>query len=360
MYYSELVSKVSSEQSNISSRKPTLRATIIPLFPIKVAIVVLDDSSILSLAALLEPFNQLSRLTKNNQLFSIQVVPATNKPLGDVLKLDESKTLRLNQAKKQHFDAIFILNKLTGYHHYQEQKNHALLLDNWLKKLVAKQPRMILGELCCHGFGVLAALNFINLPSTHKERGESEINVTTYHNQQFFEVENNRYCAHTVENGSKMILEFMQKKLGYNHNLITNLYKKMGYQLPFTKMQWQEKLVDQRLHISQPKLVEALALMEANIEEPLSTDDIATHVGISIRHLERLFARYMDMTPSCYYRKIRMAYAQQLLQQSQRSILQISLACGFSSAAHFSTSYRNHYGITPSEERFQCGNRHMR
>ena len=39
----------------------------------------------------------------------------------------------------------------------------------------------------------------------------------------------------------------------------------------------------------QPKLTEAVTLMEANIEEPLSTDEIAQLAGVSRRQLERLF-----------------------------------------------------------------------
>eukprot|EP01032_Pedospumella_encystans_P001702 gene1702-1984_t len=48
----------------------------------------------------------------------------------------------------------------------------------------------------------------------------------------------------------------------------------------------------------QPKLSEAVTLMEANIEEPLSTDDIANLVGLSRRQLERLFKQYLGSRSS--------------------------------------------------------------
>jgi transcriptional regulator GlxA family with amidase domain len=101
----------------------------------------------------------------------------------------------------------------------------------------------------------------------------------------------------------------------------------------------------------QPKLTEAVELMESNIEEPLSTEDIAGHVGISRRQLERLFNRYLDSVPSKYYLHIRLERARNQLFQTQQSIMEIALQCGFSSGAHLSTSYRNHFGLTPSEER---------
>jgi len=106
-----------------------------------------------------------------------------------------------------------------------------------------------------------------------------------------------------------------------------------------------------RIGASQPKLIEAVTLMEMNIEEPLSTDDLAHHVGVSRRHLERLFKKHLQTVPSKYYLDLRLEQARQLLRQSDKTILQVGLACGFSSASYFSTAYRNHYGITPREER---------
>ena len=110
-----------------------------------------------------------------------------------------------------------------------------------------------------------------------------------------------------------------------------------------------------RIGASQPKLIEAVTLMEANIEEPLTADDLAFHVGVSRRQLERLFKKHLQTVPSKYYLELRMERARQLLRQSDRAILQIALTCGFSSASHFSTAYRNHYGLTPREERKQLG-----
>lgn len=108
-----------------------------------------------------------------------------------------------------------------------------------------------------------------------------------------------------------------------------------------------------RIGGSQPKLTEAVSLMEANIEEPLTTDDIAYYVGVSRRQLERLFKQYLNTVPSKYYLELRLNRARQLLQQTSKSIVQIGLACGFSSGPHFSSTYRNHFGITPREERAQ-------
>jgi transcriptional regulator GlxA family with amidase domain len=99
------------------------------------------------------------------------------------------------------------------------------------------------------------------------------------------------------------------------------------------------------------KLAEAVALMESNLSEPLSTEDIANLVGVSRRQLERLFKQHLDTLPSRWYLEQRLARARRLLQQGSMSILQIGLSCGFTSGAHFSNAYRNTFGCTPRDER---------
>ena len=101
----------------------------------------------------------------------------------------------------------------------------------------------------------------------------------------------------------------------------------------------------------QPKLSEAVTLMEANIEEPLSTDDIANLVGLSRRQLERLFKQYLGSLPSRYYLELRLQRARQLLLETNNSIVQVGLMCGFSSGSHFSTAFGALFGNTPREER---------
>ncbi|MEO7497650.1 MAG: helix-turn-helix domain-containing protein [Massilia sp.] len=101
----------------------------------------------------------------------------------------------------------------------------------------------------------------------------------------------------------------------------------------------------------QPKLTEAVSLMEANIEEPLSTDDIAGLVGISRRQLERLFKQYLGSLPSRYYLELRLQRSRQLLLETNYSIVQVGLMCGFSSGSHFSTAFGALFGNTPRQER---------
>jgi len=106
-----------------------------------------------------------------------------------------------------------------------------------------------------------------------------------------------------------------------------------------------------RLGGGSAKLAEAVALMEANLGEPLATEDIARLVGVSRRQLERLFKQHLDALPSRWYMELRLNRARRLLQQTSQSILQIGLSCGFASGPHFSNAYRAHFNHTPRDER---------
>ncbi|KEQ19133.1 GlxA family transcriptional regulator [Endozoicomonas numazuensis] len=101
----------------------------------------------------------------------------------------------------------------------------------------------------------------------------------------------------------------------------------------------------------QPQIEEATQLMAANIEEPLGADELASLVGISRRQLERLFRKYLDTVPSKHYLKLRLEYARQLLREVEMPVVEVGIACGFSNASHFSTAYKNHFGLTPREEK---------
>ena len=106
-----------------------------------------------------------------------------------------------------------------------------------------------------------------------------------------------------------------------------------------------------RLGVSHPKLVAAIALMEADVETPLSCRDLAVAVDLSSRQLERLFAKHLATTPMRYYLRLRLFQARRLLQQTSMSVLRIGLSCGFVSASHFSKCYREIFDKTPSQER---------
>ncbi|WP_203140951.1 GlxA family transcriptional regulator [Marinobacter mangrovi] len=94
-----------------------------------------------------------------------------------------------------------------------------------------------------------------------------------------------------------------------------------------------------------------LALMRANIEEPLSLTELAECAEISRRQMERLFQTHLDTTPSRHYLELRLVHARRLLLQTNKTILDIALASGFVSSSHFSNCFRDYYGLAPTAAR---------
>ena len=166
-----------------------------------------------------------------------------------------------------------------------------------------------------------------------------------------FEIDGTRLtCA-----GGGASVDMMLHWIGSLHgdDVVTELMDHFGLERLRKPTEHQRVPLSARIGGGQPKLTEAVSLMEANYEEPLPTEEIARLVGISRRQLERLFKQYLSSLPSRYYLELRLNRARHLLQQTSQSILQIGLSCGFSSGPHFSSAYRNHFGITPREQRSQ-------
>jgi transcriptional regulator GlxA family with amidase domain len=103
--------------------------------------------------------------------------------------------------------------------------------------------------------------------------------------------------------------------------------------------------------ITHHRLALAVTLMESRLEEKLSLAEICRGAGISERQLERLFRRHFQRSPARYHRDLRLQRAKALLQYSDMQVMEIAIACGFVSLAHFSRSYRLWSGKKPRAER---------
>ncbi len=122
-----------------------------------------------------------------------------------------------------------------------------------------------------------------------------------------------------------------------------------------TDQDTQRLSIPTRIGVRHPKLSQVIQMMEGNIEDPLSPADLAEQVGMSTRQLERLFRRYLNRSPKRYYMELRLQKARNLLMQTDMSVINVALACGFASPSHFSKCYRSHYSTTPYRERGSQG-----
>ena len=94
-------------------------------------------------------------------------------------------------------------------------------------------------------------------------------------------------------------------------------------------------------------------LMQAlNEQRPVpNMQTLAKGVGVSDRHLRRVFLRHWAVSPLQYLQTQRLLKAKALLQDSQRPVSEIALACGFGSDRTLRAALTKHYRLSPSDLR---------
>jgi transcriptional regulator GlxA family with amidase domain len=95
----------------------------------------------------------------------------------------------------------------------------------------------------------------------------------------------------------------------------------------------------------------AVAMMEVRIDSPCSIDELARTLNTNRVRLTRAFDADMKTSPALFWRMIRLLQSRELLYGSRRTITEIAYETGFSDTAHFCSSFRKHYGMTPQEFR---------
>ena len=162
-------------------------------------------------------------------------------------------------------------------------------------------------------------------------------------------VDGNRYTAAGGMAAVDLMLNLIAADLG--QDLANAVADQMIYSAVRTDRDEQRLSVPARIGVRHPKLAAVIRMMEENTEEPVSPSVLARDVGLSTRQLERLFRRYLNRSPKRYYMELRLQKARNLLMQTDMSVINVALACGFTSPSHFSKCYRAHYDTTPYRER---------
>jgi len=99
------------------------------------------------------------------------------------------------------------------------------------------------------------------------------------------------------------------------------------------------------------KLRRAVAYLETHLAEPFNLALLAETVGMSAFHFSRLFKKATGLSPSRYFIRQRIAKAQQLLQETEASVIEIGMSVGYSSPSHFAQVFRRETGLSPSHYR---------
>lgn len=102
-----------------------------------------------------------------------------------------------------------------------------------------------------------------------------------------------------------------------------------------------------RLDGYDPRLAQAIRLMEAHVDQPLTIDAVAKRAGVTARTLESIFRKSIGETPGAYYLRLRLSAARRLVVDTRIAMADIAGRTGFSSAAAFSRAFSKAFGEAP-------------
>lgn len=93
----------------------------------------------------------------------------------------------------------------------------------------------------------------------------------------------------------------------------------------------------------------ATAVMKESMHRRLQLSELASLCNVSTSTLQKLFFRYTGMGAMHYYTVLRMQEANSLLRRGMRAG-EVALTLGYADQNYFSTVYKRHFGISPSNE----------
>jgi transcriptional regulator GlxA family with amidase domain len=314
--------------------------------PRRFAFLLVPNFSMMAFAAAMEALRIANRMA-DRELYAWQIVSREGGLLrasnGCLVMTDESLAdVRVGPGHPS--PTVIVCSGLGA------ERIHDRELFGWLRR--ADRAGATIGALCT-GAHLLAraglleghrcTLHWENLPGFMEEFPEIEVSAD------LFEVDRNRFTC----SGGTAALDLMLHLIAQEHG--QELATKVSEQCLVDRIRHshdhQRIPYRVRLGIHHPRLISAIEMMEANVEEPLDQEMLARYIGLSRRQLERLFRKHLGRTPAQYYLELRLERARHLLYQTTMPIMDVAFACGFVSASHFSTCYREMYGKTPRTER---------
>lgn len=323
------------------SQRQIVELDTVPAKPRRFVFVLLDNFTLLSFAAAMDCLRLANRMS-NKKLYEWQVVGEGGATIscstGTVFQLD-------GDLEELHRDDTIVV---CGGADVQKATTKKLI--NWLRR-EARRGLGVAG-LCTAAYtlakaglldGKKATIHWENQDSFSEEFEEVLLTKSV------FTIDGNRMTTAGGTSSIDLFLQVIAKDHG--EELASAVADQQIYSSIRTDQDTQRLSVPTRIGVRHPKLSQVIQMMEKNIEEPISPAILAKDVGMSTRQLERLFRRYLSRSPKRYYMELRLQKARNLLMQTDMSVINVALACGFASPSHFSKCYRAHYETTPYRER---------
>lgn len=311
--------------------------------PRRFVFLLLDRFTMLSFASAIEPLRIANRMAGRN-LYTWSLAGEAGAQGEVTCSNGAAFRLDMGLADLQREDTLLVCGGI------DVQRSTTKGIIGWLRREARRGVAM--GGLCTGAYALAKAGLLDGRKATihwENQDGFSEEFEEVKLTKSVFVLDGNRMTTA----GGTASLDLMLKLIAADHgeDLANTVADQLIYSAIRTDQDTQRLSIPTRIGVRHPKLSQVIQMMEAAIEEPISPADLADDVGMSTRQLERLFRRYLNRSPKRYYMELRLQKARNLLMQTDMSVINVALACGFASPSHFSKCYRAHYNTTPYRER---------
>lgn len=197
-------------------------------------------------------------------------------------------------------------------------------------------------------------LVFLNCHQPHMYRANENLIFEWFHfsgiaSQHYFDLLFEKSgCTFSIQNNFLIpecmgqILR-MAEKGNMNEHFISMNINKIMYEL--------NEISNETKNIQDKIITQAIAYIESHFNHEINLKELAYYVNLSPFHFSRVFKKYTGYSPYEYIINFRINYAKKLLQSTNLSIKEISVACGFNSDTHFMTTFKKHTNLTPKQFR---------
>lgn len=320
---------------------PMAGLTRIPDTPVTIGFLLLPQFSQLGFSSALEPL-RLANTQSGKTLYRWIVLSSDGGPVAS-----SSELISIADRSMTDLEGIDVLFVCASYHVEQATSPSVVTVVRRAERIGIAIGGIETGSYALAKAGVLNGYQ----ATIHWEDIETltELYPRILVKRDIFVIDRNRYTAA----GATAALDMMLHLIAVDHGN------------PFANQLAEAFIHTQRRHADTPqrmtterrfqggsrRLSKAVDRMEATLEDPVPLDDIAASAGVSLRELERLFRRWLHITPNAYYRELRLLRARSLLQSTALPVTEIAVSCGFTSPAHFSRCFKEKFHRSPTQER---------
>jgi len=309
--------------------------------PQKIGLILIPRFSLISFTSMVEAMRLANRMS-GRELYRWRFLSVDGRPVRSSSGLMVEADGDLASAKD--IDGAVVCGGLDIQRFDDRQ------LVSWLRRMARRG--IDIGAMCT-GSHILAraglldghrcTIHWENLAGILEDFPEIEVTA------ELFEIDRKRFTCSGGTAAIDLMLNVITRQHG--HDLAAAVADQLMHERIRDEHDHQRMSLPARLGVRHPKLLAVIELMEQNLEEPMTRCELARRAGLSTRQLERLFRKYLNRSPARYYLELRLHKARLLLVQTNMSVIDVALACGFVSASHFSKCYRDFFGRTPRKER---------